>query len=153
MFIFFRFFKKSLPLGDTITCPLQYSPRPTLDWLRPGHPSVPYTCKGVCVCVYDRVVYQCVCVCSSQLLLLLLFLFISFANICCSCVLDTFSTECLLRGLPGVANVLACRRCAQLQAAVTWAGLLSAERLLWMKPLPAAPCGYCSVSSVDEEKT
>lgn len=62
MFIFFRFFKKSLPLGDTITCPLQYSPCPTLDWLRPGHPSVPYTCKGVCVCVYDRVVYQCVCV-------------------------------------------------------------------------------------------
>lgn len=75
----------------------------------------------------------------------------SLANICCSCVLDTFSTECLLRGLPGVGRVPACRRRAEALAAVMWAGLLSAERLLWMKPLP--PWGYCSVSKVEEEKT
>lgn len=88
---------------------------------------------------------------SSQLLL---FLFMSLANICCSCVLDTFRTECLLRGLPGVGSVPACRRRAEAAwaAAVTWAGLLSAERLLWMKP-PPPPWGYCSVSRVEEEKT
>lgn len=79
----------------------------------------------------------------------LLFLFMSFANICCSCVRDTFRTECLLRGLPGIGSVPACRRRAE--AVTMWAGLLSAERLLWMKLPP--PWGYCSVSRVEEEKT
>lgn len=94
-------------------------------------------CVSVCVCVCSESVSQ------------LLFLFMSLANICCSCVLDTFRTECLLRGLPGVGKVPACRR--RVLAAVTWAGLLSAERLLWMKLPP--PWGYCSVSRVEEEKT
>lgn len=94
-------------------------------------------------CVFSESVSQ-----SSQLLL---FLFMSFANICCSCVLDTFRTECLLRGLPGVGRVPAWRRRKEALAAVMWAGLLSAERLLWMKLPP--PWGYCSVSRVEEENT
>lgn len=48
-------------------------------------------CVSVCTCVR-------VCVCSQ------LFLLISLASICCSCDLDAFSTECLLRGLPGVGR-------------------------------------------------
>ncbi|TNN67248.1 hypothetical protein EYF80_022497 [Liparis tanakae] len=61
--------------------------------------------------------------------------------------------SCLLRGLPGVGRVppACCRRRSEALAAVMWAGLLSAERLLWMKLPP--PWGYCSVSRVEEEKT
>lgn len=107
-----------------------------------------YMCMvlSMCVCAGHVSVY-CVCSEFSQLL----FLFMSLANICCSCVLDAFRTECLLRGLPGVGSVPACRRRAEAVVTVTWAGLLSAERLLWMKLPP--PCGYCSVSRVEEEKT
>lgn len=117
-----------------------------------------YVCH-VCMCVYVTcvcVMYVCVyvtCVCSESVSQSsqLLFLFISLANIVCSCVRDMFRTECLLRGLPGVGRVPACRRRAELVVAVMWAGLLSAERLLWMKLPP--PWGYCSVSRVEEEKT
>lgn len=114
------------------------------------------------MCVSLRVFHMCVGHVTesvSQFSQLLLFLFMSLANICCRCVLDAFRYECLLRGLPGVGSV-PCRRRAELVVAVMWAGLLSAERLLWMKPPPppippaaAAACGYCSVSRVEEEKT
>lgn len=63
-----------------------------------------------------------------------LFLLISLANICCSWDLDVCSTEGLLRGLPGTGSVPVCRRRAVAAAVAVWAGLLSAERLLWMKP-------------------
>lgn len=108
-------------------------------------------CFCVCVCVFSWLQTG---VChetesasqSSQLL----FLFISFASICCRCTLGVFRTECLLRGLPGIGRVPACRRRVEPVAPIMWAGLLSAERLLCIKLLPG--WGYCSVSRVEEEK-
>lgn len=141
-FLFFTYLISKWNL-DTKWCP------------RPQKPSdQPCICSRVCVIRVMRVHVSRVRASSESVSQSsqLLFLFISLANICCRCAFDVFSIECLDRGLPGIGRVPACRRRDDAAvAAVMWAGLLSAERLLWMKLLP--PWGYCSVSRVEEENT
>lgn len=93
-------------------------------------------CGGMCkACVWGMCV-RCVC---SQL-----FLCISLARMCWMWARGERAEwrcgrsmpECG-RGIPGRSRWLA------------WAGLLSAERLRWMKD----ECGYSSVSRVEDEKT
>lgn len=78
-----------------------------------------------------------------------LVLFISLASICCIWSRDRLRTECLGRDPPGLPGTRGMWRREGRRA-----GLLSAERLLWINaPASKLPWGYCSVSRVEDENT
>lgn len=76
-------------------------------------------------------------------------LFISLASICCIWSRDRLRTECRGRDPPGLPGTRGMWRREGRRA-----GLLSAERLLWINaPASKLPWGYCSVSRVEDENT